>query len=199
MITGIFGFPRAGKTTYLSYLAQRAIKGKPLYVGRGLWKTYLTDNTHYEKVYSTFPLKGCYQLDFETLGHFNYSNCLLLIDEISHFCDCRDWKNFTPELRYFFTMHGHFHTSIIYCGQNWKDCDKKIQNMTQQLLHIEKKGGLSRITPVFASVKFVHGMPEMRFTEAPPLGRSYIRRKKYYSLFDSYEHKPLPDFDALPW
>lgn len=199
MITGMFGFPRAGKTTTLAYFSQRAIAGKPLFIGHGFFRTYITEHTKYNKIFSTVPLPGCFQLDFDMLGHYNYHDCLIIIDEISHFCDCRDWKNFTSDLRYFFTMHGHYNVDIIYCGQNYKDCDKKITNMTMQLLKIQKRGGFTIITPMKAKECTVNGIPELRFVDAPPLGRTFIRRKKYYSLFDSFDRKQLPDFEPVPW
>ena len=84
MVEGIFGLPGQGKSTYLAKLAKKAIKKKI-------------------KVYSNFYIKGCYKLDFDDLGVHDYSDCLILIDEISLFCDCRSWKNFNADLVYFFT------------------------------------------------------------------------------------------------
>ena len=72
MIQGVFGLPRSGKSTYLARLAKKGFK-------------------KYERVYSNFYIKGCYQLDFDTLGKVEYKNCLILIDEISLFCDCRSY------------------------------------------------------------------------------------------------------------
>ena len=84
MIFGVFGLPRSGKTTYLCKIAKSYIK-------RGI------------RVYSNFPCHGCYKLDFSKLGRFDFSNCVLLIDEISLVADSRDWKNFNSDLVYFFT------------------------------------------------------------------------------------------------
>ena len=200
MITGIFGLPRAGKTTTLAWIAAKANKGKAPFVGHLLGgRSYIGEFAPYERVYSSFPLPGCFQLQWEMLGKLQYENCLILIDEISHYCDNRDWKNFTPELRYFFTMHGHMKIDFVYCGQHWEQVDKKIQQMTQQLFYIEKRGGLTKISPVHTSFKFAGGTPTMKYYLAPPLGCSMIRRKKYYSHFNSFDFKRLPDAPAIPW
>ena len=75
MIKGVFGLPRSGKTTYLAKLAYKAQK-------KGI------------KVYTNFYCKGCYTLDFDSLGVYDYSDCLLLIDEISLFCE--QYTTLTP-------------------------------------------------------------------------------------------------------
>lgn len=200
MISGIFGLPRAGKTTALTWISRVALKGKTPFVGHLVGgRTYLGEFAPYDKVFSTFPLPGCYKLEWETLGHFDYHNCLLLIDEISLYCDNRDWKNFTPELRAFFCLHGHRKLDIIYCGQHWEQCDKKIQQMTQQLLLIEKFGGMTKISPINTSFKVAQGAPQMKYYAAAPLGCSYIRRKKYYQYFDSFAISPLPPVPLIPW
>ena len=53
LIKGVFGLPRSGKTTYLAKLAYKAQK-------KGI------------KVYTNFYCKGCYTLDFDSLGVYDY-------------------------------------------------------------------------------------------------------------------------------
>ena len=79
MIEAVFGLPRSGKSTYLAYLAKKAQR-------KGI------------KVYSNYYIDGCYTLDFENLGKYDYSDCLMLIDEISLLADSRDWKQFNSDI-----------------------------------------------------------------------------------------------------
>lgn len=94
MVQGVFGLPGSGKSTYLAKLAKKSFK-------------------KYDRVYSNFYIRGCYQLDFDTLGLVDYSDCLILIDEISLFCDCRNWKNFSSDMVYFWTNHRHYGVDIV--------------------------------------------------------------------------------------
>lgn len=177
MITGIFGLPRSGKSTYLAKLANKYIK-------KGI------------KVYSNFYIQGCYQLDFNTLGILNYSDCVILIDEISLFCDCRAWKNFDDNLIYFFTNHGHYNVDIVYCSQSYGDCDKKIRNLTSDLYYIRSLGAFSsvrRISKVISVDKDIKDGYELS-----GLPRIFYR-KRYYKMFDSFVRRELPDNSAKPW
>lgn len=198
MISMVFGLPRAGKTTFLAYTAKRALAGKPIYVGRGAWRRYLGEEKTYKRVYSNFPLQGCYELDWDALGKVDFSNCLILIDEIMHVCDSREWKDFPAEKKYFFSMHGHAHCDIVACSQHFRDCDVRIRNLTEQIFYIEKFGAFTRISPVQKGWRFNEDIQE-GYELAPPLSRTYILRKRYYCLFDSFAMKPLPENPAKLW
>ena len=179
LIYGVFGLPRSGKTTYLCKIAKSYIK-------RGV------------RVYTNFPCHGCYKLDFSKLGRFDFSNCVLLIDEISLVADSRDWKNFNSDLVYFFTNHGHYKVDIYYCSQWFTDTDIKIRRMTEELYYIQSAFfGLSLRYTVMRDIcttdrgeitdtyKFKH--PRLFF------------RPLYYSMFDSFSRKKLPTFTAEMW
>lgn len=178
MVEGVFGLPGSGKSTYLAKLAQKAIK-------RNI------------KVYSNFYIKDCYKLDFDDLGVHDYSDCLLLIDEISLFCDCRSWKNFNADLVYFFTNHRHYNVDIVYCSQSYADCDKKIRNLTDSLYYIRPFLGF------FSSVRRI----EKAFTVDTEIQESYtlsgiprlVFRHRYYKYFDSFVRRPLPPNTADKW
>ena len=137
MITGVFGLPRAGKSTFLSYCVERALSGKPITAGRGSWKVHLTEHTHYNAVYSNFPIYGAQKFDFDDLGRLMFENCLILIDEISLFADSRNWKEFGENLKTFFAMHGHYGCDVLYCSQSM-DCDKKIRDRRKR---VQDRGG----------------------------------------------------------
>lgn len=178
MIQGVFGLPGAGKSTYLAKQAKKAIK-------QGI------------KVYSNFYIKGCYQLDFDDLGVHDYSDCLILIDEVSLFCDCRNWKNFNKELVYFFTNHRKYSVNLIYCSQSYSDCDKKIRNLTDSLYYI-KSGWFG-----FSTVRLINKVfnVDSDITEGYELSGfpELVCRHRYYKMFDSFERRPLPPNESKPW
>ena len=170
MIEGIFGLPRSGKSTYLAKLAKKAQKQKI-------------------KVYSNFYIDGCYKLDFDDLGVHDYSDCLILIDEISLFCDCRNWKNFSADLVYFFTNHGHYNVNIVYCSQSYGDCDRKIRNLTENLYYIKR-------LPLFSMVRTIDKAftVDVDITEKYTLSGfpKFVFRPLYFKYFNSFVRRQLP-------
>lgn len=179
MIKGVFGLPRSGKTTYLAKLAFQAQK-------RG------------KKVYTNFYCKGCYTLDFDALGVNDYSDCLILIDEISLFCDSRSFKNYSDNHKYFFALHAHYGCDIVYCSQSYMDCDKKIRNVTDSLYQIKPWFfGLSRVRPIAKQFIIEKGAIS-EYYEVQGLG-SFVYRKRYYKMFDSFERKELPPNTETLW
>lgn len=178
MVQGIFGLPGSGKSTYLAKIAKQ-------YMKKGI------------KVYSNYYIKGCYQLDFDDLGVHDYSDCCILIDEISLFADSRNWKNYSPELRYFMATHRHANCDIYYASQSYKDCDIRIRNITDDIFYITS--GLLG----FSIVRKI----EKGFSIDGEIGESYdlsgwpklCLRRRYYNMFDSFERKWLPPNNAEPW
>ena len=178
MITGVFGLPRSGKSTFLAKIAKKSIK-------KGI------------KVYSNYYIKGCYKLNFFDLGVHDYSDFLILIDEISLVADSRDWKNFNSNLVYFFTNHGHYNVDIIYCSQDYKDCDIKIRNLTQDLYYIRSLPfnfscvrSISRAICIDTDIVTTY-----QLTGFP----KFIFRPFYYSLFDSFVRRNLPPNSSKLW
>lgn len=199
MITGIFGLPGAGKSCFLAYLAQKALAGEALFVGhRPFWTVPLTEFHKYERVYTNFPMRGAYQLNYDHLGTFDFSYSLILIDEIASLAFNRGWKNFGAEKVEFFTQHRHLHSDVIYCSQSYRNMDVTIRELTAQLMHIKKQGDYTIVTPISKSIK-VEPTIEERYTLDARLCSSKIKRKKYYHLFDSYTKKELPENPAQEW
>ena len=52
----VFGLPRGGKTSFLVWCARRALRGKPLTLGLGLWKSEIGMFAPYDRVYTNFPV-----------------------------------------------------------------------------------------------------------------------------------------------
>lgn len=198
MICGVFGLPRAGKTTFLTYLALEALKGKSLSVGHFRYQKPIGEFAPYKRVFCNFPLEGCYMLDFDALGVFDFSNSLILIDEIMLLCDSRDWKNFRADLRDFLALHGHYRCDIVYCSQGYRDTDLRIRNLTERLFYIEKFRQFTRVRPIDKGFKFDEQINE-GYTLGSPLSATYILRKRYYRYFNSFDAPELPENPASVW
>lgn len=198
MICGVFGLPRAGKTTFLTYIALEALKGKSLHVGHLRWRKAIGEFAPYERVFCNFPLQGCFKLDFSALGVYDFSNSLILIDEIMLVCDSRDWQNFRADLRDFLALHGHYKCDLVYCSQGYMDTDKRIRNLTERMFYIEKFGGYTRIRPIDKGFTIDDQIKE-GYTLGAPLAATYLKRKKYYKYFDSFDAPAMPDNPAEFW
>lgn len=176
MITCVFGLPGTGKSTYMAKLCKQALKNKK-----------------YDRVYCNFFLLGAYPLEFSDLGVFNFTNCLILIDEAMNEADSRGFKTFTATLKYFFSNHRHYGIDVIYFTQAFDDVDKKIRNNTQELFYIRKFLWWSYITPIYR--KLIINEYSQEIVQGYKMGglfstRFYFR-PFYYKYFDSYERKEL--------
>ena len=183
-ITGVFGLAGVGKSTYLSYLAAKALKSKD-----------------YQRVYSSFPIHDCYELKWDKLGIEDYSNCLILIDEISLFCDNRNWKdNMTDDMRYFWIMYRHYKCDVVYCSQSYKDCDSKIRDRTDMLYRITRLPLLpvSRVRPVVKTMSLNDAGQWVEAYVERGLG-CFVWRPKYYGMFDSFTCKQLKPNTSRLW
>lgn len=197
MIQIIFGLPRSGKSTLLTALCQKAILHKPLRIGFCRFGS----GVEYQRVYSNFPMNGAFKLDFDKLGVYNYHDALILIDEISLFCDSRNFKNFGDNLKMFFALHGHAHLDILACSQSFMDCDVKIRRMATDFFLIEKTnfGHFSRISPIHQFV----GVKDRSIVDNYIVGgffqSGFLNRKSYYRFFDSFSMPKLQEFEAELW
>lgn len=196
MIQAVIGLPGSGKTTVLSALADKAVAHKPLRFGGVVFG----DNTKIQRVYSTFPCKNCYKLDFDTLGTLNYHDCLILIDEVQLLCDSRNFKSFGDNLKFFFALHRHYNITIVWASQSYSDADAKIRRLTTDYFLCEKSFfNLSRITPIEQYLGVDKGSINERYYLGGFFRSGFINRKKYYNLFDSHEQKPLPEVQSDLW
>lgn len=198
MISTIFGLPGAGKSTTLAYCADLALKGKPVEIGhKPFWRVPLTAEKHYQRIYCNFPIKGCYMLNWDDIGKYDFSHSLILLDEITLLADSRKWKNFDDAKTYFFSMHRHYHCSIIIASQAYDDMDKRIRDRSAQFFYIVDEGSYSRIFPIKPSFR-VETMSKS-YTLQARLCTSKIKRKKYYDMFDSFSAVAMPENPAKLW
>lgn len=190
MIIGVFGLPGMGKSTFLAKCAYKCLHGK----------SFMGVPPH-SKVFTNFECPGCYQLDFNALGVYHFSDSLFLIDEIMLLADSRDFKFFPPQLKYFFSHHRHFNCDVIWCSQYYDDCDKKIRVLTQRYYLLEKHSTLpiSFVKPITRFLGAKKGQMLDTYELGAPITWRFVWRPKYYKMFDSFVQKELPPAELLPW
>lgn len=93
-----FGLPGCGKTTLMSAMALKAVKGKK-----------------YEHVYTNVHLniEGVTVVKNEYIGLYNMRDGLLLIDEATLFADNRAYKSFPKHQVEYFLLHRHYNIDIV--------------------------------------------------------------------------------------
>ena len=198
MVTGVFGLPGAGKSTFLAWCASRAQKGRSLSVGFGFaGGVSLSSQRRYDRIFSNFPLLGCYPLDWDSLGVVDYSNCLILIDEIMMLADSRAWKTYPENIKYFFSMHRHYSVDVVWCSQSYKDCDVRIRNLCEQFLHIRACGAFTEVIPIAHLMDVREGSIDDWYELGGLASRRFIRRAPYYKMFDTCARKPLQPLPEL--
>lgn len=191
MMQGVFGLPGAGKTTFLTKYAQRCLAGK----------SFLRTPPH-SRVFTNFMCAGCYKFDFDDLGKYDFSDSLILIDEVMLYADTRNFKEFPNELKRFFALHRHFHIDICYCSQYWDDMDKKMRVLTDRLYLLERGVILSEfsfVKPIHRVLGVVDGRIQDAFLVGAPVTWSFVYRPKYYDHFDSFAHDDLPRHEFEKW
>lgn len=188
MIIELHGFPGAGKTTVLTMIAQRALRGKRT-LGLPPSKTVLT----------SFPCPGCYQLEFNDLGTYHFHDCLIIIDEISLYADNRNFQKFSNALTMFFKLHRHAHINLVWCSQSATDADKKIRTVTEYSYIIDRYFCFTAIKPILKYHTVVGGQPGERFQLAPPIYWHWCFRPKWYKYFDSFSMPKLPEPKLVLW
>lgn len=187
MIMGFFGLPGCGKSTFLAQIAKK-------YQQKGI-KTYCL---------SSYPVDGCYLLDFDDLGKYHIENGLILIDEISLCADNRNYKEFKNSIKQFFILHRHYNCDIYWFTQQYDGVDRKIRELTTCLYYIRSFGTYSLAVRIN---RFIHVDKEIKeikvgYKMSSLLSRlfafsnksmRFVYRPKYYAFFNSFEAPKLPD------
>lgn len=185
MITGYFGLPGCGKSTFLAKFAQRYIR-----------------NGYRVFVHEDSPVDGCYLFKWEDLGRYDMSNSVILIDEISLKADNRDYAKLSHAIKQFFILHRHYHCDIIWFTQQYDGVDRKIRELTTCLFYIRSAGLFSYAVRID---RFIHVDKERKQIMVGYKLSNIFRilvgwlngcfkvcfRPRYYKYFDSFEAPPL--------
>ena len=203
MVSGYFGVPGCGKTTFLSMLAIKELK--KIKKGKSKYKHVLTN----------FPVHGCEKVSLDDLGRYDIEDSLILFDEITLDADSRDYNHFSIRTKNFFTLHRHVNNDIIYFCQDFSRVDKTIRNVTYDLWYIK-----SPVVPLlnhFSIAKRIfRNININEYTSELTLGYRFAKflevffisckkvcfRPKYYKYFDSFDKLQLdnlPNYDYLEW
>lgn len=117
----VFGKKGAGKTTYLT---KRAIKA--LLEGR--------------TVYSNIVIPGTVYIDPNDIGKKDLKpNSLLLLDECGLLFDNRQYKSFQRNWLEFYKMMRHYKVECVLFSQSF-DIDKKLRDLTDVMLYLKNVG-----------------------------------------------------------
>lgn len=202
MVTGFFGVPGCGKTTFMARFATKEIK------------KIKKNKSKYKYVLTNFYCKGCYQINYSDLGHYDITDCLILLDEITLDADSRDFKMFDKYHKDFFLMHRHDRCDIIYFTQQYDGVDKKIRDITFSIYFVSS----SRILPISKAKRIFRCLDINEMTKEIVQGYRfpvfwdylfgtsntiYCWRPRWYKYFDSFEKSELQkqrsEFSFVPW
>lgn len=186
-----FGLPGCGKTTILTYLALKAVKG-----------------VKYENVYSNVEINvpGVTYITDECIGKYELRDCLLLIDEATLVFLSRNSYNLENQQIEYFLKHRHRNADIILFTQQWDGVDRKIRVITDRVYYVFKGWLLghwfSTVWKIPYKVMFPNedgdraGEIIMGYVKPPILIRLFakkIYRPPLYKYFDSWELDPMPE------
>lgn len=203
MVSGYFGLPGCGKSTFLTMIARKELAR--IQAGKSKYKHVMTN----------FYCEGCEQIDYVDLGHYAIRDSLILLDEITLDADSRNFKQFDSYHKHFFLMHRHYGCDVIYFTQQYDGVDKKIRDITVDLWFIRRCGPLSIAKRIWRILDINEQTKEIvqgyRFSNlfdvffAFPF--QFCWRRKWYKYFDSfcvdegldpYPYKEWPGAAGLP-
>lgn len=196
MISCVIGLPGSGKSTLLAYIAHRAALGK-----RVNFHGLHIQTTQYERVYTNFPAKGCYKLDFEQLGKSDYHHCLILCDEIQLFADSRNFRDFSDDLKFWFSNHRKLHTDFCFATQSFDAVDKRIRSLTDRIYYVDQYiFNLIRCREILTTFDF-RTLNQM-FEPARCLRAAYFYAPRLYKFNDTYalmKERIFKPVELVPW
>lgn len=179
MIELILGVPGSGKTTYLAYLARKAMK-------KGI------------AVYSNVYIEGAYIIDSrEDIGKYLIENAIIIIDEGGTEYDNRNWKKLKRTIIRYYKLHRHYNVDVYISSQDY-DIDIKIRNLVSSIVIVRKAiiKGIFKLRYIRCKIdidenkkigqKGQNIIKTFSYIPALKKGIKYIYGKKYWKYFDSY-------------
>lgn len=110
MVSLYFGLPGCGKTTLLASMAYKILKAKKPVYKHVLSNVYLGVDPPFDRV--TY-------IENEDLGHFDFRDSLILLDEATIAWDSRDYKRMEKGVIKFFLLHRHYNCDLVLFTQQW--------------------------------------------------------------------------------
>lgn len=85
-------------------------------------------------VFSDCPIYGCYKLDVNWLGKYDFpERSLIIIDEGALAFDNRKFKDFSDAMRNFFVYQRHSKIYAVILTQSFNMLDKKVRELTDDI------------------------------------------------------------------
>lgn len=195
MITGIFGKPRAGKTTYAAMLVQKNKKKLELVKKIPILKIIVHP---YDVIYCTDEtIQDTIHVTYDNLGKWRpQRNSLLILEEAGIGLNNRNWKSLSQDATYLFALHGHIGCDILWSSQT-VDVDKKLLGRTHRLWLASRLFGWTMMQPIKYSVDVDNETYQLVDAYSKPQGLSALIsvitggtkifwRKPWYKYFDSF-------------
>jgi len=197
-VFGIFAPPGNGKTYILTDIGLDMMK-------RG------------RRVFSNYPIRsldGKYNsrvLTKEMLLTENFTDCVLLIQELHRWFNSRDFKEFTPEHHHFFSTSGHCQRSIYYDDQSVNRVDIVIREDTNLFYEIEKVmvpvlDYLGYEVPLYFRCFIYNDQEDMKMAHYGHMENVYDYDRVWFNIntaaaYDTryFGHDDRPEFEGETW
>lgn len=197
-IYGIYGKPRAGKTSISAGIVLENEKRRKKRKGKYFDYIYSTDET----------IQGVIPITYDMFGKWNIKdNSLIILEECGIGLDSRNWKQLEEIQKRTIALIGHHKSTILWSSQT-ADVDKALRVRTHKLFQVERYiGNFSIIKPIqyqfgvnneTGELADRYHVPQGIVEVLPAILRREIKivnRKQYYKRFDSYKDDysyPLP-------
>lgn len=202
-ITGIFGLPRAGKTTLCAgicacnaFVLSRYKKLK----GRFVKKIHLALFPHFDYIFCTDEtIQNAITITYPMFGKFNLPpRSLVYMEECGLGFDNRAWKTLPLDAKRLIALIGHKKSSIIWSSQT-ADVDKTLRVRSFKLYLVKRSffRDKSFLKPIDYSFGVDNDSGELRdvysisegiraFWDIVVHSSFWFNRRPYYRFFDSY-------------
>lgn len=208
MISFYFGLPGVGKSTVLcSKIAEfdRLID---------------SGKTDAKYIYVNFPVTGfnhVIQFDYNDIGIYDLTDCYIVIDEGSVYCDNRAWKTMSQNKISWFMLHRHYNVKeILITSQSYSGYDSKLRAITENVYFVFRRGLLGRWFTGYYRVPYGILIPDKKDNAGAKFGEivegyckpsffqrlfcKKVLRPKYYKHFNSFDRplklEPNPYIDS---
>lgn len=189
MITIYFAPPGVGKSTLCArYAFFEHIKMK-----LGISK--------YDRVLCNYPVKYTYLFDKDSIGTWDMSSSLILMDESSIEFNNRDYKEMRQEKRDHFKLHRKYREDWVIFSQSYDDMDITIRRLCTEMYLLKKCTLLPYTVKALRIRKFVQVDDEHHtivdgYSFDPWYLRIFTTRRYYlpfyWDMFDSWHAPKLP-------
>ena len=107
------------------------------------------------------------------------------------YADSRDFKTFSKTIKEYFAMHGHYKNDIFIASQSFGDSDKRIRNLAEVMVNVERRGAFSLIRPIPQEHEREKICQQTTLSCALRFLQNGFGVNRYYSMFDSFSAPPL--------